>query len=93
MMVAAVRLFHASGSAPKTALFLPRYLPTVIVVRRFLVPVHFNFGPLLGIRKQIWKIFAPLLSTVPDRRLTGKVVSSRRATCPVMRLMRVGGVF
>jgi hypothetical protein len=42
----AVRLFHAFGPAPKTALFLPRYLPTVIVVRRFRFPVHFNFGPL-----------------------------------------------
>jgi hypothetical protein len=47
----AVRLFRAFGPRPKPTSFMPRCLPTVIVVRRFRFPVQFSFGPLIRNRE------------------------------------------
>jgi hypothetical protein len=38
------QLFRCFGPEPLTEFFMPRFLPAVVVIRRFGKPVNFSFG-------------------------------------------------
>jgi hypothetical protein len=62
----AVLLFHAFGPAPIPASFLPRWLPAVILVRKFKFPSQFSFGPLVLDRATKLQNLRSSLASVPD---------------------------
>ena len=63
----AVLLFRAFGPRPVPLSFLARCLPAVVLVRRFKLPRHFSFGPLIQDKQTKMQNLRLLLGeSVPD---------------------------